>query len=87
MVDGIAEGAADSRCHHFMVTPFYDTNRTKKENNNIFNIGNQMDWNGLKNYLNQLLKYQFRRGAKICQKYNSQICKNFEKSPKLNNQI
>ena len=26
-----SEGAARSRCHHFGVTPFYDTNRTKKK--------------------------------------------------------
>ena len=26
------------RCYHFGVTPFYDTNWTKKENNTMFNI-------------------------------------------------
>ena len=32
-----AEGAARPGCHHFGVTPFNDTNRTKKTNN-LFNI-------------------------------------------------
>ena len=33
-----AEEAARPGCHHFGVTPFYGTNRTKS--NNMFNIGN-----------------------------------------------
>ena len=41
--------------------------------------------NGLKNDLKHLLKHLFRGGALICQKYNSQISKNFEKPPKLSN--
>ena len=33
-----AEGAARPGCHHFGVTPFYDTNQTKTKTNIIFNV-------------------------------------------------
>ena len=36
-----------------------------------------------KKWFKAVLKHLFRGGALICQKYNSQISKNFEKSPKL----
>ena len=44
-----------------------------------------LEWT--KNDLKHPVKHLFRRGALICQKYESQISKNFEKSPTLSNQI
>ena len=59
----------------------------QKENNNMFNIiVNVQHRNGLKNDFKHLLKHLFKGGTLICQKYNSQISKNFEKSPNQGNQ-
>ena len=44
-----------------------------------------LHWNGLKSDLNHVLKYIF--GGLICQKENPQINKNFEKWPKIRDQI
>ena len=52
----------------------------------MFNIiGKFTTLNGLKNDLKHLLKDLYRGRALICQKYNLQISKNFEKPPKLSN--
>ena len=49
-----------------------------------------MHWNGLNSDLKHLFKhtvYTGIQGGLICQKYNSQINENFEKWPKISNQI
>ena len=43
-------------------------------------------WNALKSDLKYLFKHIFR-GELLCQKLKSQINENFEKCPKINNQI
>ena len=73
-------GAASSTgCHHFGVTSFYVTNGTNKKTT-ICLITLEMfsKWNRLKNDLKQLLKYLFRGGALVCQKYNPQFSKKFK---------
>ena len=52
----------------------------------MFNIiGKFTTLNRLKNDLKHLLKHLCKGRAQICQKYNSQISKNFEQPPKLSN--
>ena len=75
-------------CHHFRVTPFYDTNQTKNKTTMCL-ISSKMlitlKWT--KNDLKRLLKQLFRGLALICQTYKSQVIKNFDNWPKLSNQF